>query len=306
MKSPAVLILIVAAAVASCGPSEKERMTAAVESLVAVERAFNDKLADSGISAAFMSVLADDGILFQPGPRNGKEVYRANPGIPGLLTLRPVCAEISRAGDLGYATGPWKSWKDSTKTGWPGYGEYVSIWKRQPNGPWQLVVDFGVRHTAREWDTSLTTYLPHVTSGYAGLSADSIKILERDLLQIDQGYSEMSKAKGKTEAFQQYTSDTFSFLRPGTDRLTTKKEAIIILDQLVDQLTWEPSTSVVSQSGDLGYTYGEMLHKSAFYAEDPGERFAYLHIWRKVEDGSWKVALDIAQPLPTTKEQTGE
>jgi ketosteroid isomerase-like protein len=306
MRSLFVLTLAAIVSLASCGQSEQERMNAAMESLVAAERAFNDKAAADGISAAFMSVLADDGVLFRPGPRNGKEIYSANPNVPGLLIWSPAFAEISRAGDLGYTTGPWQFWKDSTKSGWPNYGEYMSIWRRQSNAPWQLVADFGIGHTVRELDSSLTTFLPGATSDQKELTAEDVRRLEQELLETDRAYSEMSKTKGKAEAFEQYTLEPFSFLRPGCSRLTTRDTAIVILNLLVDRLTWEPSTAVVSRSGDLGYTYGEMLHRSAFYEEDPGERFVYLHVWRKTAEGSWKVALDIAQPLPVPNEQAGE
>jgi len=52
--------------------------------------------------------LADDGIIFQPGPVNGKKFWGERPARKGLLSWEPVFADVSRAGDLGYTTGPWE------------------------------------------------------------------------------------------------------------------------------------------------------------------------------------------------------
>src|SRR5436305_565275 len=79
---------------------------AALDSLVAAEKAFAKDAAEKGPHDSFLDFLADDGVMFTPDPVNGKEWLRGHPAQPGLLSWFPVYSEVSLAGDLGYNTGP--------------------------------------------------------------------------------------------------------------------------------------------------------------------------------------------------------
>ena len=50
-------------------------------------------------------------------------------------------------------------------------------------------------------------------------------------------------------------------------------------------VTWRPVTVEVAQSRDIGYVIGTYEMKT-----DTGK---YIEIWKKQDDGNWKVALDI-------------
>jgi hypothetical protein len=63
-----------------------------------------------------------------------------------LLAWQPIFARVSIAGDLGYTTGPWE-YKDNIKDEKPsGYGNFVTVWKKQADGSWKFVVDLGISH----------------------------------------------------------------------------------------------------------------------------------------------------------------
>src|SRR6267142_133946 len=49
--------------------------TDAVRAMVDAERKFYQTAQEQGTRAAFLACLADDGIVFRPGPVNGKEVW---------------------------------------------------------------------------------------------------------------------------------------------------------------------------------------------------------------------------------------
>src|SRR6266404_8866199 len=76
--------------------------------LVEMEHAFAKAAATKGTRDAFLEFLADDGIIFQPGPVNGKKFWTERPSRKGLLSWEPVFADVSRAGELGYTTRPWE------------------------------------------------------------------------------------------------------------------------------------------------------------------------------------------------------
>ena len=110
------------------------------------ERKFYRTGQEKGTRAAFLAFLADDAIVFRPGPVNGKGVWekRAETGLD--LIWEPTFAAIARSADFGYTTGPakWKANKKEEK--FLGYGQFVSIWKKQKDGSWKVALDLGIEN----------------------------------------------------------------------------------------------------------------------------------------------------------------
>jgi len=71
------------------------------------------------------------------------------------------------------------------------------------------------------------------------------------------------------------------------------------LDRKDNHLTWAPVGADISESGDLGYTYGTFEFRSkdkdGKTVVDHGK---YTSIWKKQKDGSWKVVLDMGNASP--------
>src|ERR1043165_4031926 len=78
------------------------------DSLVEAERSFARTSITKGTKDAFMSVLAEESIIFRPRAVNGKKWFTENPGATTQLSWEPEFADISAGGDLGYTTGPWE------------------------------------------------------------------------------------------------------------------------------------------------------------------------------------------------------
>jgi ketosteroid isomerase-like protein len=53
-------------------------------------------------------------------------------------------------------------------------------------------------------------------------------------------------------------------------------------------LTWKPESATISQSGDLGFTYGIWT----FVAKGDTSQGTYLTVWKKNSFGKWKYAAD--------------
>ena len=117
-----------------------------LDKLVATERAFARAAAEKSTKEAFLEYLADDSIVFEPGPVNGKDVWSKRPPSVGLLSWEPVWADISADGSIGYTTGPW-DFRPKGKDGEPvAFGEYVTIWKKQKDGNFKAILDIGISH----------------------------------------------------------------------------------------------------------------------------------------------------------------
>ena len=118
---------------------------AARRALQAVDVSFSKLVITSGPAEAFYQFLAPGGTILLPdtSPLEGREVARihfaASPQT--VLDCQPSGAEISAGGDLGYTWGTFeirKQLEDGKIRNT--YGKYVSIWKKQADSTWRIVL----------------------------------------------------------------------------------------------------------------------------------------------------------------------
>lgn len=114
--------------------------------LVQLETEFAKAVAEHG-RAAFATYFADDGVeLEEGGGIATRDAIAKQPAWPEgtTLTWTPVKADMSASADLGYTYGNYV-FKSKDKEGKPVtyYGKYTSIWKKQKDGSWKVVVDMG-------------------------------------------------------------------------------------------------------------------------------------------------------------------
>src|SRR6187399_495193 len=69
------------------------------------ERAFERAVAEKGIKPGFIEFLSPLGVIFRPGPINGRESWSARPESPAALTWNPIKIEASSNGALAYSIG---------------------------------------------------------------------------------------------------------------------------------------------------------------------------------------------------------
>ena len=64
-------------------------------------------------------------------------------------------------------------------------------------------------------------------------------------------------------------------------------------------LTWEPQFADVGSGGDLGYTVGRYVRQLVSAEGDTlTSEGAYTTVWKRGEDGVWRVVLDLGVPDP--------
>ena len=114
--------------------------------LFQLEADFAHAVAEHG-HAAFVDYFADEGVeLVDGGGISTREEIRKQPAWPEgtTLTWTPVHGDMSTSGDLGYTYGNYvftsKNKEGKTVSS---YGKHMSVWKKQKNGKWKVVVDMG-------------------------------------------------------------------------------------------------------------------------------------------------------------------
>jgi hypothetical protein len=105
------------------------------------ERAFARRARETTVREAFIDFFADEAVSFAPDPTPARESLKKDtrPQPPGFQLLwEPRLGDVAASGDLGYLTGP----AEYIRTGKPtGYGNYFSVWKRQPDGEYRVILD---------------------------------------------------------------------------------------------------------------------------------------------------------------------
>jgi len=144
-----VAFLVATIAVPMTRPTVSASPKASAETLKQLEGEFMNAAAEKG-SQGYMSYYADDSVEVPNGAAliQGKTEIAKGMGFlddkNNRLIWTPVGADISASGDLGYTYGTFE-FHAKDKEGKPviDYGKYTSIWKRQKDGSWKVVLDMG-------------------------------------------------------------------------------------------------------------------------------------------------------------------
>ena len=300
MKANLKPLVLMLSLIALFGFAQDKQISPTLSAIFDAERAFAKRCGEVGIRASFTEFFVDDGIAFFPQPVKYKEAVKDRPAPPNPLAYslvwEPVFGDVSAAGDLGYDTGPSVFSDPSNQNNPPRYGFFFSVWKKQTGGNWKVALDIGT-------DTK-TPY----TGSREGRAARAIspKTVEKAnveaehsaLVEAERAFSKISEAEGLMKAYMQHLSGEARLHRDGTEPLTTHEEIFAYLSKNPSNRMWQSMFVDVSQSGDLGYTYGSYESKATKSLDASTEKGFYARVWKKDQANKWKLVADVAKPAP--------
>jgi len=126
----------------------------------------------------------------------------------------------------------------------------------------------------------------------------SLVALKEELINLDKKF-DLAVSTGGAEAWASYFHEDGVMLTSGSaSNKRGKKEIFDTMNGVFGHndfsLRWEPTAVDVSDSGDLGYTYGNYIRK---YKDSTNQWVTstgkYTSIWKKDCTGQWKIVLDI-------------
>lgn len=257
----------------------------ALQDMVKTEQAFSQMAQDQSIRDAFMAYIADDGLLFRPGAVNGKKWMTEHP-VPSsdkrpVLVWQPAFAGMAVSGDMGFTTGPWEAKADINDEKPQGYGDFVTVWKKQADGSWKFVVDLGISHP--QSGGPLTLWTPAETSKKEFKPID-VPIALEALLERDRNYAAAVLKHGFPKSYAAYAARAVRLYRANNLPFIGREAAIGQLSKTTGEFKWIPIGGDVSSAGDFGYTHG------TYEAGD--ERGSYVRIWKK-QNGLWRIVMDV-------------
>ncbi len=260
-----------------------QKSDGSAKSLVKAETEFAETLAKKGTKSAYGDFAASDGLVFRPNPVNAREYYRAQPEAKDV-SWTPVYARVSRSGDWGFTTGPFKVGEDA-------YGQYFSVWKAV-DGRWKLALDLGVSHNKPLNKADVQIIEPKdsfkpifLNDKERATGANIIATTEKTLDATIKSYG--------ISAFAGFISPDVRILFPGYEPILGKDKAIAFFNSMISKATLKTTKVDKSDGGDLAYTYGVA---ALDYKADLRESFNYVFVYERQADHNWNLIAMVFAP----------
>jgi ketosteroid isomerase-like protein len=281
-----VAAALAAAVVAAAG---QERMPDALQSMADTERAFAQACTQKGIRDSFLEYFAADSIAFNPAPISATERLRQRPARPFTeLELRwePRLGDVAASGELGWLTGPSTFTDHTTAGSKPQPGNYLSVWRREPDGRWRVFIDIGSQ------PPDPVSFAPGFTrfefpSRYSGSSSRDAGT--KSLAAADHALN-AAIAKDAPAAYRDLTTGTSRLHRNGFMPAIGPVAIGAWIHQYARTMTATTGSAESARSGDLGYSYG--TYETTGSGAKPG---AYVRVWQRDASGKWWVVADVTQ-----------
>jgi ketosteroid isomerase-like protein len=261
-----------------------------LQKLVETEMAFARAAEAKGTKAAFLEFLADDAVIFVPAETNGKFFWKNNAESPALLAWSPVWADVSSDGNLGYTTGGWES-RPKGKADQPAaFGQYASVWRREPGGNFKAVLDIGV-----SFDKAAAKTVWKAPND-AGAGEKTVKT------QVDLGtLTDIYSKKLLSSGYFNYLADDAIVLRDKHQPFVGKKQAFVALEGLDREL---PPDGFLNLTAKTSKNYGNLMYSWGVYQltmkDNSVRKWNFAQVW-KFREGRWQIVLDVFTAIPAEK-----
>ncbi len=263
----------------------------ALQALVDSERTFAQTSVEHGLRNSFLQFFADDSVVFTPAPTNGKKFYANYDDKGRQLNWRPIFATIAKAGDLGFTTGPWEMKKSALDEKPFAFGDFVSIWKKQPDNSWKVVVDLGVDHAAPSEQAGEMELFSSKLPGEI-----DVDLVERDLKKSEEKLTD-ALAKDAGAGLLAFAARNIRIYRENTFPTVGRTAAARMLASEHGNMTRNTSGSGFSTSGDLAYRYGSYANEGA----NGNEKGYFLSIWILDSKRGWQIIADVQKKASPEK-----
>lgn len=256
-----------------------------LQNMVAAEHAFAAMAAEKGTRAAFLANMSDDAVIFNPDRSNAKEFWTARKDSPSLLSWAPNYADISSNGILGFTTGNWEFRAKGKTDEASAFGEFITVWVRQPDSKYMWVVDIGVGHSkpdkfSTDWSTSSEKRKEGDVN--AANAADNAN-----------GFYAILAKDGLKKAFSEYAAEDIRLYREDSPPILGKKAAITLLGKEKGIFSMAKRSTFFG-SADIAYNLNTYVRTVDGKVVEKGNT---MQIWKSI-GGKWRIVLDIFKPVP--------
>lgn len=203
------------------------------------------------------------------------------------LLWEPRWGAVSRAGDLGWLTGPYRN--VATSSADPDrHGAFFSIWRRQPDRTYKVRLDIGIA-TARA-----VVFPEGFTPAPAPAApAPGAPVTEQDIRLVEARFAEAA-SKDVGAAYRAHLLADARLHRNERSPFAGAAAAAAFMAETFDRLAWAVLHAEVAASGDLAFTAGSYDAAARAFEGRPGspERGFFVRVWHRDGAAAWKIAFE--------------
>jgi len=258
-------------------------------SVVEAEYAFAASAKPLGVRGAFLKWLAPDSIICSPAPVNGVASTAADEANADTLEWYPALSQTAGSGDMGYTTGPWTYRTADGKT--EAHGTFLSVWRRQPDNTWRVVLDCGVSHAKPEMTpTALKPSAPSPKPKTTAAWREPIGTAEAH-------FTAAATANSKAALKSFGAADVRVMARGVPVAVGLDAGQALLAGQKLGSV-WGHAFAAQSEDGTMGYAWGYI---GDVHSETPTA--AYVNVWQRVNvNAPWKIVAQSLQLIPPPRE----
>lgn len=263
-----------------------------LQQLADTQKAFERVAGEAGRRSAFLEFLADDGIIFSPAAVNGKEFWKLREDDRSTVLVRnSTYTDVAANGMLGYTTGNWRQYQKGKSESLAKFGQYVTIWEKQPDGKFRASLDIAISHEKLPFaETSVPP--PKQQRGDMNKRGWSPADASMSFLKLSMGNSTLG------DAYKKFAADDVRLLRDQLPPISGKKlVAAETRDFVSIKFPWKVA---LYQSADLAYVWNPCEFDNSNEGTVAGN---CLHIW-KLRNKKWWIVLGVIAVSPNETRPT--
>ncbi len=261
----------------------QDARTAALDAMVAAERAFAAATKEMGVRNGFLTFFAADAVALESAGDGTARVVPARGGIaaspatvlppPSVLTWSPYLGQVSGDGALGWLTGPYENRNSST--GAVGRGVYFSVWRRQTDGTWRVWLDQGIAVSA-PW-----------------LAPTDFRAADEPGRPRSDGLGDMEQQVTRdAAAWAAHLAPSVRLHRQGVQPVLGRSAVVEWRARKWRTVRYQPARTETSAARDMAVVIGGYAATTA----DGAEYGVYVRVWQVASDGRWVIVFETSKP----------
>jgi ketosteroid isomerase-like protein len=264
----------------------------AIFSMRETERNFARASVAIGRNAAFSEYFADKSVLFtDKWISNGKQYSTELKASPVVLKWEPEFMDISDSRDFGISTGPWEVQEYRPNTTPLATGYFLTVWKKQPDGTWRVILDGGSETPASANSNHSFSFPPGTDKAVKNCPSFNEDLLNKELCNRENQFLSAWEKTPMPASYLSYLAPEARMQLKGHLPSTNADTINSLISGFDKMLVWETVGSGAASSGDLGFTYGLLKRGS-----QPITKGHYVRIWRKQSGTDWRIILEMINP----------
>ena len=257
---------------------------AAVDELLAADRAFAAAAANVDVVTALSAMYADDVIVptparnFARGKAAAVELLRANPAnLVSRISWAPVRGGVSADGQHGFTIG-FMTTSEAGKPDRP--AKYLSYWVKKPEG-WRVAAYRRVGRPAGDIDPAVLP--PALPAKLVPVEAGAAAGHAKTLADAERAFAAEAQKIGLGPAFAKWgRADAMNMGQGAGFDIGAATIGRNIGSDAGSPVNWGPDEgTLVASSGDLGVNFGYLRLNVAPPPGQPGEPAPFFTVWRR-------------------------